>query len=143
MYKQISEKSNTRADGRFGEAAVCGYLERCGYKILHRNWYSGHEEIDIICEDEKSLVFVEVKTRRAYRGGASKYGSPAAAVNFTKRKHVAAAAARYISLNPSNKIKRIDVADVTYEPVGDSAPGFVAVTIRHIKGAFGAGGVIV
>ena len=49
--------------GRRGEEAAARHLAGIGYEILHRNWRHGRFELDIVCRDKDTLVFVEVKTR--------------------------------------------------------------------------------
>ncbi|MFC1678374.1 YraN family protein [Patescibacteria group bacterium] len=49
--------------GKFGEKIAEEYLERKGYKILDRNIKTSYQEIDIIAEKQKRIIFVEVKTR--------------------------------------------------------------------------------
>ncbi len=49
--------------GRAGEEFAAQYLSALGYRILHRNFRSGHLETDIICENETHILFVEVKSR--------------------------------------------------------------------------------
>src|SRR5437764_1658308 len=56
--------------GTRGENMACRFLRRNGYKILYRN-FRGRTggEIDVVCRDRDTLVFVEVKTRtRQYFG---------------------------------------------------------------------------
>lgn len=133
------EKSENRASGRAGESIACGWLEKNGYTILHRNYYVGHDEIDIICEDEKYIVFVEVKMRTECEAWRKKYGRPASAVNYEKRKHVAAAAAGYLRSEKPGKTPRIDVIEITDEVF----EGFHICSVHQIRNAFGAGGEIV
>ena len=49
--------------GKKGENAVAEYLEKQGFKIVERNYYSRYGEIDIIAENGRTMVFTEVKTR--------------------------------------------------------------------------------
>ena len=50
--------------GKRGEDLACRFLRRHGYKILYRNFRGRRGgEIDIVCRDRDTLVFVEVKTR--------------------------------------------------------------------------------
>ena len=50
--------------GRAGEDAACKFLKKRGYKVLYRNFkHRGGGEIDIVCRDSETLVFIEVKTR--------------------------------------------------------------------------------
>jgi putative endonuclease len=55
-----------RALGRRGEQLAAGHLERLGYEILARNVRTRAGEIDLIALGERTLVFVEVKTRRVH-----------------------------------------------------------------------------
>src|ERR1051325_7728398 len=50
--------------GSGGENLACRFLKKHGYKILYRN-FKGRTggEIDVVCRDRDTLVFVEVKTR--------------------------------------------------------------------------------
>lgn len=49
--------------GRLGEDKAAEYLQAKGYKIVERNWYFHHKEVDIIAFDGDTVVFVEVRTR--------------------------------------------------------------------------------
>ena len=62
-----SRKLSSRPEhirGRLGEDAACRFLRKRGYKVLYRN-FKGRTggEIDIVCRDRDTLVFIEVKTR--------------------------------------------------------------------------------
>ena len=50
--------------GRAGEEAAARYLTDRGFVLLARNWRQGRLELDLICRDRDTLVFVEVKSRR-------------------------------------------------------------------------------
>ena len=49
--------------GRHGEKAAELYLKKKAFRLIQRNWRQGRDEIDLICMDQKTLVFVEVRTR--------------------------------------------------------------------------------
>jgi putative endonuclease len=50
--------------GRKGEETACRFLRQRGYKVLYRNFkHRAGGEVDIVCRDGDTLVFVEVKTR--------------------------------------------------------------------------------
>jgi putative endonuclease len=49
--------------GRVGEDAAAAHLAAKGLRVLERNVVLGRLELDLICEDADTLVFVEVKTR--------------------------------------------------------------------------------
>lgn len=67
MPFSIFKKTNTLKIGPIGEKLACDYLIKNKYKILETNYTNkiGRRlgEIDIIAMKEKSLIFVEVKTR--------------------------------------------------------------------------------
>ena len=87
--------NNTRQTGRQGENAACNFLLQNGYNIICRNFTAPHGEIDIIAEDEKYIVFVEVK----YKNNSvhlKKYGRPVLAVNKEKQARILSAVRSYI-----------------------------------------------
>jgi putative endonuclease len=53
--------------GRLGERMAAAHLERLGFAIVARNVRTRYGEIDVIAFDGTTLVFAEVKTRRARR----------------------------------------------------------------------------
>ena len=59
-------KDSRHAKGQYGEDLATRFLKKeKGYKVLSRNWTHSHFEIDIICQDQKCLVFIEVRARKA------------------------------------------------------------------------------
>lgn len=48
--------------GNLGEELAANWLIGKGYRILDRNYRKKYGEIDIVCEKEDQLHFVEVKT---------------------------------------------------------------------------------
>ncbi|MGL4722487.1 MAG: YraN family protein [Desulfovibrionaceae bacterium] len=57
-------QQSTKEIGDLGEERALLFLQEKGYEIIHTNWRKKHLEIDIICKEENTFVFVEVKTRR-------------------------------------------------------------------------------
>ncbi|MFN8390067.1 MAG: YraN family protein [Bdellovibrionota bacterium] len=49
--------------GRIGELSAAEFLEAAGYSILIRNWRCPAGELDLVCAEGNTLVFVEVKSR--------------------------------------------------------------------------------
>src|SRR2546428_9176136 len=66
--------------GEEGERAAARFLEARGYRILERNYRTRRGEIDLIAEDRRMLVFVEVKVRIDDR-----FGGTAAGITRAKR----------------------------------------------------------
>jgi putative endonuclease len=54
--------------GRHGEQLAATHLERRGFAILARNHRTRYGELDLVGYDGRTLVFAEVKTRRAGTG---------------------------------------------------------------------------
>ncbi len=52
--------------GDWGEEQACGFLERHGFGVVERNYYTTMGEIDIIACKGDDYYFIEVKTRRDY-----------------------------------------------------------------------------
>ncbi len=122
--------------GDAGEEAACELLRNSGYAIVARNYRAAHGEIDIIAEDEKYIVFVEVKTRD--EKNTVRYGSPHLAVTLKKRKNIVSAATVYRKMRQSEKFYRFDIIEVylCHDPV----TGAGSYRLNHMKGVFGAGG---
>src|SRR5258705_10314539 len=82
-WKKSSKSGHLRRGAR-GEKLACRYLKRSGYKILLRN-FRGRSggEIDVVCRDNDTLVFVEVKTR-----GREDFARPFEAVDREKQKRI-------------------------------------------------------
>ncbi len=115
-------------DGLWGEKIAAKYLLDRGYSVIGSRVRAGrHGELDIIVKKGNILAFVEVKTR-----ATEKYGRPASAVNFSKRRALCRAAAAYLrSARYPDLVYRFDIVEVigregmTEDPV-----------IRHITDAF-------
>lgn len=84
-------------------------LRRRGWKILYRNYRAPHGgEIDLVCRDHETLVFVEVKTRRD-----EKFSRPLDAVNRKKRDYIKRGALSWLRLLHHPDIPfRFDVVEV-------------------------------
>src|SRR5687768_2407102 len=114
--------------GRVGERLAREHLERLGYRVVASNYRTRFGELDLIVCDETSLVFVEVKTRRA---GALQ--SALQAVPANKRKRVRAMAAAWLveaTDRPRSRELRFDVVAVTVD--ADTR----LVQLDHLEGAF-------
>lgn len=75
-----------------GEDLAVKELQRRGYAILARGYRTRFGEIDIVAQDEETIVFVEVKARRTRRCGTA-----AEAVSVTKQRRIAAMALDYLA----------------------------------------------
>jgi putative endonuclease len=86
------------AGSRTGPAAerlARTYLERQGLEVLHSNWRCRFGEIDLVCRDRDTIVFVEVRLRTNPR-----FGSAGDSIQRAKRGRLIAAARLYLSRGP-------------------------------------------
>ena len=131
-------KKCTKSIGDFGEGIAADFYIKEGYKIRERNYHHSHNEIDIIAENERFVVFVEVKTRSVLYVGSGNFGRPASSVDYEKQKRTVAAAQNYIIKNKLNKQPRIDVVEVYLKKKEtDEDTPIEVLKINHIRNAFG------
>ena len=109
--------------GKLGEELAVEYLTKKGYRILERNWRSGHKEIDIIALYDDTLVIVEVKTRKS-----DDYGDPDIAVGKSKQQMLIWAADAYVRYKNLNADVRFDIISIVFS---EGEP-----EIEHIEDAF-------
>jgi putative endonuclease len=95
--------------GAVGEKLACRFLRKHGYKILYRNFRGRRGgQIDIVCRDRDTLVFVEVKTR-----SGEEFGRPLTAVHRDQQRRIAQGGLAWLRLldNP-DILFRFDVVEV-------------------------------
>lgn len=109
--------------GKAGEDEAAKWLQRNGYRIVYRNYRSRLGEIDIICEKDALLIFVEVRSKRSLR-----FGSGAESVNYQKQNKVRQVAQVFLAQQRLyDQSIRFDVIDVQFTPT---------IQINHIENAF-------
>ncbi|HLD87952.1 MAG TPA: YraN family protein [Candidatus Omnitrophota bacterium] len=112
--------------GRWGEERAAEFLKAKGYCILERNYKNKIGEIDIVVSDGKTLVFVEVKTRRSLA-----YGPPYDSVTRHKQTKIARVALSYLKyrFGTVDVNARFDVISIVRDESGGAR-------IEHIRNAF-------
>jgi putative endonuclease len=102
--------------GKFGEQIAANYLQNKGYQILETNYYTRDGEIDLICQKDKILIFVEVKTRtnRAF-------GWPEEAVTDDKVEKLANTASHYLQEKEIDPEWQIDIISIVINKKAKSA----------------------
>ncbi len=80
-----------QALGKRGERLARQFLRQRGYKIVASNFSRRFGEIDIIACQDKTIVFVEVKTRTS-----SEFGLPQEGIKAEKIRHLFRSAQCYI-----------------------------------------------
>ncbi|MGA2063709.1 MAG: YraN family protein [Thermoguttaceae bacterium] len=120
----------SRPLGQRGEAAAARYLRHSGCKVLVRSNRLWPGEIDLVALDNRTIVFVEVKTRTSQDAG-----HPAEAVDRQKQRRLTVLAVTFLKRHGLLEYPaRFDVVAVTW-PSGRGRPA-----IEHIKNAFDAVG---
>jgi putative endonuclease len=116
--------------GRRGEEAAARYLCRRGYKILARGDRSRPGELDLVAAQGRTIVFVEVKTRRSQQAG-----HPAEAVDADKQRRLTRLAVTWLKRHGLlERAARFDVIAVTWPALGGRP------RIEHFPNAFDAVG---
>jgi putative endonuclease len=127
--KVTGPRDARQARGVAGERAAEAFLRaKPGWKIVARNWRSPRDrrdEIDLVCRDGESLVFVEVKTRAA---GALVGGY--FAVDARKKRVLRRAAGVYLRelRDARPNTVRFDIVEVEW--ADDEA---IAPAVRHFE----------
>jgi putative endonuclease len=114
--------------GRIGEDLALAHFERLGYTLVARNHRTRFGEIDLVVYDGDTLVFAEVKTRRATRSGRG----PWEALHERKRRQVRRMAVAFL-MEPGRPYS----ADLRFDAVGVLIDGHGSlVRLEHLEAAF-------
>ena len=123
--------------GKRGEQFAVEFLASQGFQVIDRNFRIRGGEIDIIAidpstrsgfkEEEKTLVFIEVKTR-----SSTDFGEPLEAIGYYKMRALMRATQFYKLKHPRlPDLMRIDAVSVLVNGVGQ------LLDIEHIKNITG------
>lgn len=113
--------------GKWGEELAEHFLANKGYLIITKNFRTRFGEIDIVCRDGNTLVFVEVKTR-----SNEKFGTPEESVTRDKQDKLRLAAEYFLLIKKLRSAPwRIDTIGIKIDEDGRKAK------INHIKNAVG------
>ena len=125
-------KAKPRQDlrGAAAERAAETFLLRQGARIVARNYRTTRGEIDIVADDDGTLVFVEVRMR-----SGSAFGGPEESIDRRKRQRIVAAARHFLVNGPSAEPPcRFDAILLT--PPAHQGPG--DYTVEWLRDAFRA-----
>jgi len=105
----MSKATSSRQTGADWEKTAESFLSSQGLKLLQRNFSSRLGEIDLIMEDGKTLVFIEVRYRKNKH-----YGNGAESITMQKQDKICRTAAWYLAKNPHRAAQycRFDVISV-------------------------------
>ena len=111
--------------GRRGERAAARHLKRRRFRIIARNYRCPAGEVDLICTDRETIVFVEVKTRTS-----DDFQDPQDTVSVAQRRRLFQAA-RFFLMEAAapHRPARFDVVTVIWAEHG-------AAHIEHFQDAY-------
>jgi putative endonuclease len=81
--------------GEAAEKLAADYLARRGLRILDRNFRVRGGELDLVCEDRGTTVFVEVRLRSDTR-----FGGAGASIDARKQRRIVLAARHWLAGKP-------------------------------------------
>ena len=113
--------------GAWGEAVAAEYLRKKRYEIVAVGYHSRFGEIDLIVQNKKYLVFVEVKLRKS-----ADFATGRDYVNRQKQDRIRVTASVYLSQFPTELQPRFDVIEI-YAPNGVETK---KPEIYHLEDAF-------
>ena len=114
--------------GRAGEDIAAAHLMRLGYEVIARNHRTRFGELDVVAFDGETLVFCEVKTRRA--GPSVSHWD---ALGRGKRKQVRTMAAAWLAETtdrPYSAELRFDAIGIVFDARGK------LLALDHVEDAF-------
>jgi putative endonuclease len=121
--------------GRRGEDLAARHLEKLGHEILARGARTPAGEVDLVSFANRTIVFVEVKTRQASALEAAPRNEPdpLAGIDARKRARVRRAGAAWLSTQPSRPFAR----QIRFDAIGIllDAAGRVRA-LEHVEDAF-------
>lgn len=113
--------------GNWGENLARKFLRKKGYRFVASNFQCRMGEIDLIMEDRKTLVFVEVKTRKS-----PDFAQGREFVDYHKQNRIRSTASYYLARNETDKAIRFDIVEI-YAPEGAQTTKPI---INHLEDAF-------
>lgn len=109
--------------GKFGEKIAAEYLINKGYKVLTKNYYTPNGEIDLICQKNHTIFFVEVKTRTNQA-----FGWPEEAIDDKKLEKIVMACQKYLQDNNLKTDWQIDAISLIYDQE------LQTIELKHLSG---------
>ncbi len=123
--------STTQNIGQHSERTALEYLKNKGLRLLDNNFRCRFGEIDLIMNDDDTVVFIEVRCRNNTR-----FGSGADSVDYRKQQKIIASAQIYLQQHRqyTDKPCRFDVVSITHTKQG--ATGLATQHVDWITNAF-------
>lgn len=116
---------SSRQRGNEAEKLAERRLKRKGLKTLARNWHCRHGELDLVMEQGRAVVFIEVRQRTS-----DNYGGAVASVTAAKQQRLYKAASAFLASRPA-----LAERDCRFDVVAFSGNGNTA-DMQWIQNAF-------
>jgi putative endonuclease len=129
-------RDGRRALGALGEDLAVSHFRRLGFVVVARNVRTRHGEIDLIASNGSTLVFAEVKTRRASnrRRGLCPEEQPLAWLKLSQRTRIKRLACAWLYENTHARPK---AHTIRFDAVGVVVDGANRLLrLDHIEGAW-------
>lgn len=129
-------RDRRRALGTLGEDLAVAHFRRLGFVIVARNVRTRYGEIDLIAFDNRTLVFAEVKTRRAShrRRGLCPEDQPLAWLKLGQRTRIKRLACAWLYENTHSRPK---AHSIRFDAIGVIVDGSDRLLrLDHIEGAW-------
>ena len=100
----------TQRTGNDAELRACQYLNEQGLELIERNFHCRYGEIDLVMRDQQTIIFVEVRFRKA-----DSLVDGAQSITTSKQQRIIRSASYYLQRHKFNETipARIDVVAVT------------------------------
>ncbi len=105
-------QTEKQKEGKEGEDWALAYLEKAGLVLRERNFLCRGGELDLIMQEGKGLVFVEVRRRKN-----ADFGGALASVTYFKRLRLIRAAQTYLQRYTITPSCRFDVVAIEGEKI--------------------------
>ena len=97
--------------GKIGEEIAKEYLKKKGFKILEQNYKTKYGEIDLVCQQGKELVIVEVRTKVG-----ENFGTPEESLDKRKLRKLWLNAQSYAARKKWKGAYRVDAVCIVLAP---------------------------
>lgn len=108
------KKTDKKTVGDAAEDEALRHIQSEGLRLIKRNYRTKFGEIDLIAEDNKTLVFIEVRFRKN-----DLYGSALESVTVKKQNKITTTARYYLAENNIGDSRpiRFDVVGITHNEI--------------------------
>jgi putative endonuclease len=125
VRSDMTSGTENKALGKRGEEIAAVYLKGQKYTVIERNFLCKGGEVDIVARDGKTIVFVEVKSRRNLS-----FGPPQLALTPFKQRQISKAALTWLAKN------RLHEASARFDVIAIILRDHEVPQIEHIRNAF-------